>query len=285
MALRVHLRSLLVLGRISNLPTVWSNCLAAWLLNGGVLAPNFFWLCAGATLLYTGGMFLNDAFDVEFDRQHRRERPIPAGKISPGTVWMFGGSFLLIGWLLILPLGTLAALAALGLVVTIILYDAIHKRTAWAPLLMAACRFLLYFVAAAVAQNQVNAAVLWHGLALAAYVTGLSYLARGESGQGRVRLWPLLLLVAPLVASGLVNPDRNAIAWAAFACLAGWLLWCLRGILKRPIQNVGRTVAGLLAGIALVDGAVVPQLSISLALAFGAMFVLALILQRKIPAT
>ena len=285
MASRVHLHSLLVLGRISNLPTVWSNCLAAWLLNGGVWGPKFILLSMGATLLYTGGMFLNDAFDVEFDRQHRSERPIPAGKISAGTVWMFGVSFLLIGWLLILPLGTLAALAALLLVATIVLYDAIHKRTSLAALLMAACRFLLYFVAAAATQISLSDAVLWHGLALAAYVTGLSYLARGESGPGRVRRWPLLLLIAPLVANGLVNPNPSAVAWTASVCLFGWLLWCLRGILKQPVQNVGRSVAGLLAGIALVDGAALSQLTTELALVFGGLFILARTLQRTIPAT
>ena len=285
MASRIHLRSLLVLGRVSNLPTVWSNCLAAWLLNGGVLGPNFFLLSAGATLLYTGGMFLNDAFDVDFDRQHRSERPIPSGKISVGAVWMLGVSFLLIGWLLIWPLGTLAAIAALLLVATIVVYDALHKRTAATPLLMAACRFLLYFVAAAATQNRVNDAVLWHGLALAAYVTGLSFLARGESGQGRVRRWPLLLLIAPFVANGLVNPNRNAVAWAASVCLAGWLLWCLRGILKQPVHHVGHSVAGLLAGIALVDGAAIAQLTTELALVFGGLFILARTLQRTIPAT
>src|SRR5260221_167869 len=29
------LRTLLILGRVSNLPTVWSNCLAGWWLGGG----------------------------------------------------------------------------------------------------------------------------------------------------------------------------------------------------------------------------------------------------------
>ena len=32
---RSYLRTLLVLGRASNLPTVWSNCLAGWLLGEG----------------------------------------------------------------------------------------------------------------------------------------------------------------------------------------------------------------------------------------------------------
>ncbi|HEY0550448.1 MAG TPA: UbiA family prenyltransferase, partial [Verrucomicrobiae bacterium] len=77
-------RALLLLGRVSNLPTVWSNCLAGWLLGGGGEWPQFAVLCGGATLLYVGGMFLNDAFDAEFDAQHRRERPIPSGAIQVG---------------------------------------------------------------------------------------------------------------------------------------------------------------------------------------------------------
>ena len=72
-----RLRTLLILGRVSNLPTVWSNCLAGWWLGGGGNTGKLPFLFAGTTLLYIGGMYLNDAFDVEFDRQHRKERPIP----------------------------------------------------------------------------------------------------------------------------------------------------------------------------------------------------------------
>ena len=61
------MRTFLVLGRVSNVPTVWTNCLAGWLLAGGGEWTRFAWLCAGATLVYLGGMFLNDAFDAEFD--------------------------------------------------------------------------------------------------------------------------------------------------------------------------------------------------------------------------
>ena len=61
------LRTLLVLGRASNLPTVWSNCLAGWILGGGGPHKRLLALCGGATLLYVGGMFLNDAFDAQFD--------------------------------------------------------------------------------------------------------------------------------------------------------------------------------------------------------------------------
>src|ERR1041385_5815117 len=91
------LRTLLVLGRVSNLPTVWANCLAGWLLGGGGEWPRFGLLCTGATLLYVGGMFLNDAFDAEFDAEHRRGRPIPSGQIAQARVWQLGWGMLIAG--------------------------------------------------------------------------------------------------------------------------------------------------------------------------------------------
>src|SRR5688500_10764621 len=90
-------RTLLVLGRVSNVPTVWSNCLAGWYLGGGGTVQGFLLLCLGTTALYIGGMYLNDAFDVEFDRVNRPERPIPSGLITVGEVWAYGLGLLLIG--------------------------------------------------------------------------------------------------------------------------------------------------------------------------------------------
>lgn len=277
--------TLLILGRISNLPTVWSNCLAAWLLNGGTDCLSFILLCSGATLLYVGGMFLNDAFDAGFDRRFRPERPIPSGKIAERDVWWIGGLFIFFGWLLLFLLGNTVALLALALVAAIILYDAIHKRTEAAPLLMALCRFLLYLVAGAATFRNVSEPVIWHGLALAAYIVGLSFLARGESGSGKVTLFPMLFLVAPLVASLWLNPGRNALSWLAGIALLAWLVWCVREFIGRGKPNVGQTVAGLLAGIVLVDCFAVPQLTAGVAVIFAGLFFFALLLQRKIPAT
>ena len=73
------LRALLVLSRVSHLPTVWSNCLAGWWLGGGGNFAKLPLLFLGVSALYTGGMFLNDAFDADFDRQRRNNvqyRPV-----------------------------------------------------------------------------------------------------------------------------------------------------------------------------------------------------------------
>jgi len=280
-----RLRTLLVLGRISNLPTVWSNCLAAWLLNGGGSWPAFGLLCCGATLLYVGGMFLNDAFDAEFDREFRQERPIPSGQIAERDVWWSGGLLIFFGWLLLFMLGNTVALFATLLLAAIILYDAVHKHTEGAPMLMAACRFLLYLVAGAATFRFLNEPVVWHGLTLAAYIVGLSFLARKESGPRKVSGWPLLFLVMPLVANIGVNPHRDVLSWLAAVGLMLWLIRCVRPILREAQPNVGRIVAGLLAGIVLVDGSAVSHLTPLLAGVFVGLFLLALLLQRIVPAT
>lgn len=280
-----RLTTLLVLGRISNLPTVWSNCLAAWLLNGGGSCVAFLLLCGGATLLYVGGMFLNDAFDTAYDRQYRQERPIPAGRISERDVWWFGGLFLFLGWVLLFLVGNPVALLALALVTAIILYDAVHKQTGAAPFIMAACRLLLYLVAGAATFGDLSQPVVGHGFALAAYIVGLSFLARGESGPGKVSFWPLLLVLTPLIANVWVEPQRNTLSWLAAAGLVGWLTWCVLRLKRDARSNIGRVVGGLLAGIVLVDCAAVATLSFGVAVVFVGLFLLALLLQRIVPAT
>src|ERR1043166_8814612 len=143
-----NLRTLLILGRASNLPTVWSNCLAGWFLGGGGEPSRLALLCTGATFLYLGGMYLNDAFDAQFDQQHRPERPIPSWAIRPEAVWAAGFCWLGAGLACSLLLGPMTTFLACLLAATILIYDAVHKIFAISPILMAMCRCLLILLAA-----------------------------------------------------------------------------------------------------------------------------------------
>src|SRR5271168_3499424 len=134
-----RLRTLLVLGRVSNLPTLWSNCLAGWWLAGGGNLKSLPWLLEAMTFLYLGGMFLNDAFDVDFDRQRRAERPIPSEQISLGAVWKLGALWLAMGILLLFFVSGIAGLLGIILAAFIIVYDAAHKYITASPWLMGAC--------------------------------------------------------------------------------------------------------------------------------------------------
>src|SRR5881397_1905181 len=120
------LRALLILGRVSNLPTVWSNCLAGWWLGGGRNISRLPLLFVGATFLYVGGMFLNDAFDAVFDRQYRPERPIPSGHITRRTVWTLGMAWLTLGAGCFFFINQTTGAVGLVLMFCILLYDATH---------------------------------------------------------------------------------------------------------------------------------------------------------------
>ena len=108
MKLSVALR----LGRVSNQPTVWTNVLAGIVLAGGGRPVTIVGLIAGVAVMYTAGMFLNDAFDADFDRAHRPERPIPLGQVTLTGVFGAGFAMLALGLVLIVA----AALQAGGAV-------------------------------------------------------------------------------------------------------------------------------------------------------------------------
>jgi 4-hydroxybenzoate polyprenyltransferase len=279
-------RTLLVLGRTSNLPTVWSNCLAGWLLGGGGSFWIFLPLCLGATCLYVGGMFLNDAFDVEFDREYRKERPIPSGAISLDEVWRWGFGWLGAGAVILILLGEPTGVLAVVLTTCIVLYDAVHKLIGFSPALMAACRFFLYLVAASQARNGVTGLAIWSAFGLAVYIIGLSYLARQESTRGALNYWPCYLLAAPIVLALVANADDyRQPALLLSAILALWILRSVRLAFLLSDPNIGRAVGGLLAGIVLVDLLAVAGGTILTNLAFLLLFGFALLFQRFVPAT
>lgn len=281
-----YLRALLVMGRVSNLPTVWSNCLAGWLLGGGGDWHLFAVLGSGATFLYLGGMFLNDAFDAEFDRQHRRERPIPAGVISEWKAWCLSFMLLASGAVVLLLLGGLVFKVTLALVVTIVAYNAFHQQFSLAPILMAMCRVFLVILGAAAAQRGPDGLALWCAAALGVYVAGLSFLAREEHRPGAVKYWPSVLLFGPIALCLLVNdgPFGRQGLVLAFVLFC-WLLGCLITAYGVPRGRLSEAVAKLLAGIVLVDLAAVGPVAPELVIVFPGLFILALLLQRFVPAT
>lgn len=291
-------RTLLILGRVSNLPTVWSNCLAGWILAGGGLWERFFLLSSGASLLYLGGMYLNDAFDAEFDRQHRADRPIPSGAIRRADVWILGILWLLsgLGCIAILvfhppheagvpnPLKT--GLLAILLVVSIFVYDAVHKALTLSPVLMAACRFFLILLAASTGDIGITGLSIWTALVMASYIVGLSYIARQESIFTVLRYWPCIFMAAPVVLAFVV--DRGE--WRARGLVLStlFLIWTAQALIHAywlANKNIGLCVSRLLAGIVLVDLLSVANAGPGMLFAFAALFLLALLFQHFVPAT
>lgn len=282
----------LKLGRVSNLPTVWTNTLVGLALSTAAISWQTACLAAAAfSLFYLAGMFLNDAFDAEWDRVHGNARPIPQGEASKTSVVYFAVAFLIaafpmVGLISAHPFYSLSL--ALVLLSCILLYDYKHKQ--WpriAPWLMGACRFALYLCAASLV-----GLLKWgwaHWLVAASmllYIAGITALARAEH-ENRVAglVLPLLLLFAPCVLAFVLGYKSTHSILVTFFALA----WTVRAVLE--IQSgkpacVPRAVAALLAGIALIDAAFLFALQAHIA---GVMalfaFILCLLLQTRIAAT
>jgi len=141
----------LLLSRVSNLPTVWTNVLAGMcVVSAAIDGGAYLRVALAMSAFYTGGMFLNDAFDEPFDRVRRPERPIPSGDVSRREVFVSGTLLLLAGELLLAP--RVQALVFGGfLAAAIVWYDAQHKGSRFAPVVMGSCRGLVYCAAAAFA--------------------------------------------------------------------------------------------------------------------------------------
>lgn len=280
------LRTFARLGRVSNLPTVWSNCLAGWLLAGGGASTRFLALCLGATAVYLGGMFLNDAMDVDFDRASRPSRPIPAGHITEARVWQWGYGLLAFGTTTLALLGGTTLVMALLLAFTVLGYNVIHKRTPLGVVLIAACRILLYLVAASAAIQGVGGLAVWSALALGLYVAGLSFVARNETLESPTPWWPIPLLAAPVLLAWVANAGVcRERAFSVSLILTVWVLPFVHHLLRRPPASPAFTVSGLLAGIIIVDFLAVAGASLAMLPAFAALFCLALLAQRYVPAT
>src|SRR5262249_10356391 len=252
----VSLTTLLRLGRVSNLPTVWTNVLAGTVLAGGDWRSGRVGLVLLAmSLFYVGGMYLNDYFDRAVDARERPARPIPAGDISAAAVAGAGAPLLACAVALMALAGAAAAITGVLLALFIVGYDAHHKEVTWAPLVMGGCRALVYCGAAAVATGTVSTGVLFPALACAAYVAGITYAASRASTDMIGSLWPLALLSAPLLAACAAF-TQGVLASIFYLALAVWLAGAVYLLVKRPHAGaVSRAVGWLIAGISLVDAA------------------------------
>lgn len=290
------LHRLLTLSRVSNLPTVWSNCLAAWLIAGAAPEWRMLWLLAGTSLLYAAGCTLNDAFDAKWDAQNRPERIIPSGALSRRAVWGIGLTEMAAGLGLIYLGGVSAWWPPVALAAGILLYDAWHKQSPWSVVVMGACRWLLYVTAAAAAGGAMQPVMIC-GAVLWLYIIVLSLVARGEARRGAAvprSRWLLYSVPPALFAVSLMHDGTGYSLWVP----ALMYVVCLTALLPRqPDAPVGAWVNRLLAAIPLVDWCLVLALlpistpkpnvmaTIGWSLAFPAAVALSLLFQRWFRAT
>jgi hypothetical protein len=292
----VNLKTLLTLGRTSNLPTVWSNMLAGAVLSGAAFGwQTLVLLLICGSAFYEGGMFLNDAFDAELDARERPGRPIPSGLVTRGAVFSLGFGLLGAGLGLLaaapflrltLP-GLRATLAGFGTCVAVLAYNKWHKGHAWSPIVMGACRAGLYATAALAVSAKLGSNVLIGAGALWLYIVGLTHIARFETGSVIDRTWVAAFVLSPLVASApAVASQRSLLPALCFLLLLGWSLRSIGFALRGGKGQIPRAVVSLIAGASLVDALFISLHGTPYAVlaALGA-FLLTLKWQRRIPGT
>lgn len=290
----MKLKTVLKLGRVSNLPTVWTNTLAGAVLAGATaFGAQMAVMLVAFSLFYVGGMFLNDAFDAEYDARERPERPIPSGEVSRSGVFLAGYAQMAVGLLLLAwagygfgtGTGIAPVLAGVGLAAAITLYDAWHKGNPLSPLLMGLCRVLVY-LGAGLCVTLVLPGALWLGAGLLlCYLIGLTYVAKQEN-LGEVRnLWPLLFLAAP-VLHGAWLAAQSAVVAPFLLLFVVWMLVALWFLRRRQRGDIPRAVVSLIAGISLLDAMLIAGAGApALALLALTGFAVTLFLQRYISGT
>lgn len=279
--LQVHL----TLARASNLPTVVSNVVCACLLSG-----QFTWLttlCAAiaASLLYTGGIYLNDWKDADYDYKHRPERPIPAQQITRSAVGLWAAAYFLLGLSISCLINLSSFVWIVLLLACIIAYDLHHKENVYSPLLMAGCRALIYPWGASLQSDGLSTGIAIAAIAAFSYTVGLSWIARKPSfcRQNPFRM-SLLLAVPALLWLGYTWPSLSAASVALLLAFALWTAYSLSG-LYRKLMQVGFTVQNLIAGLCVVDllaigfSGLLSPLSV---LCFGTLLLTTVLLQLKI---
>jgi 4-hydroxybenzoate polyprenyltransferase len=281
------------LGRVSNLPTVWSNVLAGLALVGA-LTPGLttLVLMLAMSIFYVGGMYLNDAFDRNIDRVQRQSRPIPSGQVSAATVFTLGFVALAAGTALLVLTArasgaspTRALASGLALSAFIVLYDAYHKQNPVSPLTMAACRVMIYVAVGFAVRQELVPAVLIGIVCLLNYLVGLTYAAKQEAFNRLPRLWPLACLGLPVLI-GAALAREHASVWPFLLLLCGWVVYALSFLRQGPRRAVPQAVVRLIAGISLLDAVLIAFAGSSgWALVAASFCLLTRVFQRFIPGT
>jgi 4-hydroxybenzoate polyprenyltransferase len=282
------------LGRVSNLPTVWTNVVAGIVLSGAaVTAWPTLLLMLSMSLFYIAGMFLNDAFDREFDRRDRPQRPIPAGEVAATTVFACGFGLLAAGFAVLIVVGCATAEGtgwrgpAVGalLAAVIVLYDAWHKSNPFGPLLMGLCRLLVYIVAGLSVAGSIPTGLLLAAIVSLCYLIGLTYIAKQESLRRIENFWPLLFLAVPFVYGAPLAVGGGA-ALLLYLFLLATVATALILIFLPSRPHIPRAIMLLIAGISLLDGMFMAgQVQVLLAGAAVGAFLLTLGLQRFVAGT
>jgi len=255
--------------RVPNLFTVPGDPLVGFILarlfleGPGLLNASF--CIAASVLLYSGGLILNDLFDLNEDRRDRPTRPLPAGQISLRAAWIAAVACVGAGVSLAFTADVAPGIVAICLTAAILTYNAGVKRMpVLGPLNMGLCRALSLTMGAV----SVNAGALTlpqtlvPAIGLGLYIAAVTSIASGETSRrpvGLKRLVPPIMMILWLGGLNTVS-GLFFILWTPATVLqilaAGWVLACCEALRTPSPRLVQQTVGRLIRALLLVQASV-----------------------------
>ena len=291
--------------RISNAPTVVTGSLVGAAIGGTTMPGNAIavlpmaLVAGGTTLLYMGGMVMNDYFDQPMDRRERPDRPIVSGQIREGSALLLAMALMAAAVLLLSAASSNAIPWMLLLVSCVTAYNLLHRSAVAGPALMGCCRSLVPTIAAVACSN--NQQPDWNllgffALPLGLYTLGISIAARNEARLETPQGDDMQLSVAASMAAVAAVLPFGAIAcrllpalgamqsglYAAAMLCTAWLMF--RGLRNMTMPHVAPLgVMRWIAAIACIDTASLVMLGRGELAAIAAIACIAtLLLQRRV---
>ncbi|GAA4245745.1 UbiA family prenyltransferase [Dactylosporangium darangshiense] len=211
----------------------------------GRLGPRTAGLAGASVLLYWAGMAANDWADRDLDAVERPERPIPSGRIAPGTALGVAAGLTAAGVAVAGLAGGRRALAvAAPLAGAVWAYDLGLKSTPAGPAAMATCRALDVLLGAVGGRLRRAA---WPAAVVFAHTYTVTALSRSEV-DGATPALPKATLVGTAAVAASAAASRRALVPAA---LAGWYAYRYGAPQLAAVRNpdAARVRASVGAGI------------------------------------
>lgn len=253
--------------RLPNVFTAFADILLAASVVGLYAHPDkLALLLAASGCLYLSGMAWNDFFDRHADAQTRPTRPLPSGRVRPGTAVLIAAVLMVVGIACAVVAGwpepTVGVVAGV-LAGVIVLYDAVLKHYWVGPLGMGLCRYLNVLMGClAVPLVPGQEVVPFHVAGVIGwYIVGVTWFARTE--EGRSNRLPLILaagvMLLALVSAATLplrfDPGQTPFYYlyllAGFGFVVG--LPVATAVHTPTAKNVQRAVKRCILGLVLLD--------------------------------
>ncbi len=235
--------------------------------DAGILAL----LLLASSMLYAGGMVLNDLFDFDIDARERPHRPLPSGRVSRRAARLLGCELLLLGaaaaWAASFVAGGLTSGIVAGILIgCIVLYDAWLKRTPLGPVAMGGCRMLNVLLGMSVTAEPWTAAHWLVAAGIGTYIVGVTRFARTEartSSRLQLAMATIVMLLGIAILGSFagwreeVGPTllhRWHVLMTVLGLLIGWR--CLRAVLQPVPTRVQMVVKQGILSLVILDASV-----------------------------